>query len=103
RDLGFDRVMAEARSRAQGGPVFVSFDIDSLDPSCAPGTGTPEAGGFFTHEALRLLRGLAGLTFAGFDLVEVAPAYDCSEITALAGATVVFEFLSLLARAKTLG
>jgi len=100
RVLGLAETMALARSRAAGGKVFVSFDIDCLDPAYAPGTGTPEIGGFTTHEALQLVHGLTGLDFAGFDVVEVLPMLDVSEITALAGATMAFEFLSLMAQQK---
>ncbi len=97
RNLGLDGTMMKAHERANGSKVFVSFDIDFLDPAFAPATGTPEIGGFTTFEAQHLVHRLAGLNFAGFDLVEVLPALDSAEITALAGATMVFEFLSLLA------
>lgn len=83
------------------GPVYLSFDIDALDPAFAPGTGTPEIGGLTTWQAQAILRGLGGLDFVGMDLVEVAPAYDVSEITALAGATMVWEYLALVAAGKT--
>jgi agmatinase len=79
------------------GPAYLSFDIDALDPAFAPGTGTPEVGGLATWQAQAILRQLGGLAFAGMDLVEVAPAYDHAEITALAGATMVWEYLSLSA------
>lgn len=74
-------------------PVYMSFDIDFLDPSAAPGTGTPVVGGFSTHQARTLLRGLAGLQIVGMDMMEVAPAYDISEITALAAATLAVDML----------
>jgi agmatinase len=74
----------------------VSFDIDVLDPAFAPGTGTPEIGGLASWQAQAILRELKGLHFVGMDLVEVAPAYDVAEITALAGATMVWEYLALL-------
>ncbi|TMV53764.1 agmatinase, partial [Thioclava sp. BHET1] len=74
-------------------------DIDSLDPSVAPGTGTPEIGGFTSREAQRLLRGLAGLNFVGADLVEVAPPFDPSGGTAWVGISLMFEILCLLAEA----
>src|SRR3546814_6989497 len=77
-------------------PAFLSFDSDALDPAFAPGTGTPEIGGLATWQAQALLRGLAGVNFAGMDMVEVAPAYDHAEITALAAATLVCEYLALL-------
>jgi agmatinase len=78
-------------------PCYLSFDIDALDPAFAPGTGTPEIGGLASWQAQAILRRLGGLAFAGMDVVEVAPAYDVSEITALAAATVVFEYLALTA------
>jgi guanidinopropionase len=77
-------------------PVYVSFDIDVLDPAFAPGTGTPEIGGLASWQAQAILRELGGLRFVGMDLVEVAPPYDVAEITALAGATMVWEYLCLL-------
>ena len=75
----------------------MSFDIDALDPAFAPGTGTPEVGGLATWQAQAILRRLTGINFVGMDLVEVSPAYDVAEITALAGATMVWEYLCLLA------
>ena len=81
-------------------PVYLSFDIDALDPAFAPGTGTPEIGGLASWQAQSILRRLGGLRFAGMDVVEVAPAYDVAEITALAAATMVWEYLALFA-AKT--
>ncbi len=80
-----------------GAPTYLSFDIDALDPAFAPGTGTPEIGGFTTREALHLLRGLRGVDLVGADLVEVAPSLDPTGITALAGAGLLFEILCLLA------
>jgi agmatinase/guanidinopropionase len=96
-------VIREVRERLGPRPVYVTFDIDAVDPAFAPGTGTPEVGGLTSHEALQLVRGLRGLTFAGFDLVEVAPPYDPTAITAILGANLVFEFLSLVAAAKVAG
>jgi agmatinase len=78
--------------------VYLSLDIDVLDPAFAPGTGTPEAGGLSSRELLRVLRGLTGINLVGCDVVEVAPAYDHGEITAIAAATVVFDLITLLAR-----
>lgn len=75
--------------------VYLTFDIDCLDPSCAPGTGTPVCGGLTTFQALEIIRGLAGIQLVGMDVVEVAPAYDVGEITALAGATLAAEMLCL--------
>lgn len=76
-------------------PVYLSFDIDVLDPAFAPGTGTPEIGGLATWQAQAIMRRLSGLQFIGMDLVEVCPAYDVAEITALAGATIAWEYLCL--------
>jgi len=90
-------LMDEVRKQMGKGPVYLSFDIDSLDPAFAPGTGTPEIGGLFSWQAQAILRRLAGLDFRGMDVVEVAPPYDVSEITALAAATFAWEYLSLLA------
>ena len=85
------------RAAAFGGPVYVSLDIDCVDPAFAPGTGTPEVAGLTSREIVDLAQGLRGLPFAGFDIVEVAPAYDSAEITALLAANLVFEFLLVLA------
>src|SRR5216684_7100103 len=78
-------------------PTYLSFDVDALDPAFAPGTGTPEIGGLFTWQAQAILRRLAGLSFQGMDVVEVSPPYDHAEITALAAATMAWEYLALLA------
>jgi agmatinase len=78
-------------------PAYLSFDIDCLDPAFAPGTGTPVVGGLSTSRALQVLRGIADLDIVGFDVVEVAPAYDHAEITALAGASLALEFLYMKA------
>ena len=78
-------------------PAYLSFDIDALDPAFAPGTGTPEIGGLATWQAQAILRRLTGITFCGMDVVEVAPPYDVAEITALAAATMVWEYLALVA------
>ena len=86
------------RRRLGDGPVYVSIDIDVLDPAHAPGTGTPEAGGLTSRELLNTLRGLVGLNVVGADIVEVAPAYDHAEITGIAAAHVAYELLSVLAR-----
>ncbi len=88
------------REVAQGGPVFISFDIDFLDPAYAPGTGTPEIGGVSTREAQTLIRQLGPLDVVGMDLVEVIPQYDWAEITAIAGASVIFEVLALIASSR---
>ena len=77
-------------------PTYLSFDIDVLDPAFAPGTGTPEVGGLASWQVQAIMRQLGQLAFVGMDMVEVAPAYDLSEITALAAATFVWEYLALL-------
>jgi guanidinopropionase len=89
----------EARRVAGQGPTYLSFDIDSLDPSQAPGTGTPEAGGITVLQALRLLRTLRGIDFVGGDLVEIAPPFDVGGLTAFNGASILFEILCLLTEA----
>ncbi len=81
-------------------PAYLTFDIDALDPAFAPGTGTPEIGGLASWQVQAILRRLGGLAWAGMDVVEVAPAYDNAEITALAAATIVWEYLSLLGAGK---
>lgn len=81
------------RARVADTPIYLSFDIDALDPAFAPGTGTPVVGGLSSSRALRILRGIADLNIVGFDLMEVSPAYDHAEITALAGASLVQQFL----------
>ena len=98
-DRGWAFAAAEAHRIAGGGPTYLTFDIDSLDPAEAPGTGTPEAGGITTREALRLLRALRGIDFIGGDLVEVAPPFDPGTITAFNGASVLFEILCLVEEA----
>ncbi|GIL00676.1 MAG: agmatinase [Alphaproteobacteria bacterium] len=95
--IGIPAIVEKARGVVGDGPVYVSFDIDSLDPAYAPGTGTPEVGGPSTREILQLLRGLKGLDIVGGDVVEVAPQYDATANTAHAGAQVLFELLSLMA------
>lgn len=94
---GVDAVIAETRRIVGDNRAYLTFDIDCLDPAFAPGTGTPVCGGLSTATALAILQGLAGLNFIGFDVVEVSPAYDVGQITALAGATIAHEFLRLRA------
>lgn len=84
-----------ARAVLGAGPVYLTFDIDALDPAFAPGTGTPEIGGLASWQAQAILRRMAGIDFIGMDVVEVAPPYDVAEITALAAATMVWEYLAL--------
>lgn len=97
--MGIDAVLAEARRVVGDGPTYLSFDIDALDPAFAPGTGTPEIGGFTSLEGQLLVRGLSGLDLIGADVVEVAPPFDPSGLTAMAGATIMFEILCILAEA----
>ena len=98
--LGMDAVAERVRRRTSFGPIFLSFDIDFLDPASAPGTGTPEIGGPTARQALSLVRGLTDINFVALDLVEVLPSFDHAELTAMTGATVIYEFLSLLALYK---
>jgi agmatinase len=94
---GIDGVVAAIRERVQDRPLYVSIDIDVLDPAHAPGTGTPEAGGLTSREVLGILRGLAEVPVVGADVVEVAPAYDHAEMTAVAAAHICYELLALMA------
>jgi agmatinase len=92
---------ARVRRRLGAGPAFLGFDIDAIDPSAAPATGTPEVGGLLAVEALALLRALAGITFVGYDIVEVSPPYDSAgQITSLLAANIAFEMLALAAIAR---
>lgn len=84
-------------------PTYLTFDIDALDPGQAPGTGTPEIGGLFTWQAQSIIRKLVAVNFIGMDVTEVAPAYDHAEITALAAATLAYEYLCLIAKKKAAG
>jgi agmatinase/guanidinopropionase len=95
---GIPAVVAEIVGSAARKPVYVSLDIDAVDPAFAPGTGTPEPGGFTSHQMLQLVRGLVGLNIIGADLVEVAPPYDQGQITVILAANLIFELLSVLAR-----
>jgi len=94
---GVDGVVQRIRERVGDHPLYVSIDIDSLDPSHAPGTGTPEIGGLTSRELLMILRGLAGLHLVSADVVEVSPPFDHAELTSLAAATLVYELVALLA------
>ena len=84
------------RRQVGAGPVYVSFDIDGIDPSFAPGTGTPEIGGLTVPQALEIIRGCRGMNLVGGDLVEVAPIYDASGMTSLLGANLLYEMLCVL-------
>jgi len=102
-EKGWKTCIEEAKAFVGEGPIYVSFDIDSLDPSIAPGTGTPEAGGLTMREAQGMVRALAGMDIMGADMVEVSPPYDVGGVTALNGATIMFELLCVMAagRGKT--
>jgi agmatinase len=94
---GPQAIAERIRGVVGAGPCYLSFDIDALDPAFAPGTGTPEIGGLASWQVQSIMRRLDGLRFVGMDAVEVAPAYDVAEITALAAATMVYEYLALCA------
>jgi agmatinase/guanidinopropionase len=96
-DSGIPSALNEIHTTVRERPVYVSLDIDAVDPAFAPGTGTPEVGGLSSYQILQLVRGLRGLNLIGFDLVEVSPAYDHADITSILAANLAFEFLSMLA------
>ncbi len=93
--IGMVEAVRRVRERVGDGPAYLSFDIDFVDPAYAPGTGTPEVGGFTGTQCLELIRGLVGVDFVGYDLVEVMPPYDPANVTALLAANLVYEFISL--------
>jgi agmatinase len=95
---GVQSTIAEIKRIVGSNKAYLSFDIDCLDPSYAPGTGTPVCGGLTTHQAQSIIRGLVGIDFVAMDLVEVAPAYDVGQVTALAGAHLIADYLCLRAR-----
>lgn len=101
-EIGVPAAITKVRQRLGDTPVYLSVDIDVLDPAFAPGTGTPEMGGLHSRELLRLLRGLNGINIVGADVVEVAPAYDHADITSLAAATVVFDMMGLMVNSGNL-
>jgi agmatinase len=94
---GIPQTLEQVLGRVGTGPAYLSFDIDFVDPAYAPGTGTPEVGGFTGAQCLQLIRGLVGVNFIGFDLVEVMPPYDPAGLTSLLAANLVYEFISLIA------
>ena len=96
-DRGVDDILAQVKQIVGDMPVYLTFDIDCLDPAHAPGTGTPVIGGLTTDKALKLIRGLQGLDIVGMDLVEVAPGYDQSDLTSLAAATIALDMLHVQA------
>ncbi|MDD2447077.1 MAG: agmatinase [Tissierellia bacterium] len=97
REMGIEKTIEKAREVIGDNKVFLSFDIDFVDPAYAPATGTPEIGGYTSLESVQIIRALKGMNFIGMDIVEVAPMYDVAEITSLLAANIVFEFLSVLA------
>jgi len=97
---GVDAIVEAIRLRVGDHPVYLTFDIDCLDPAFAPGTGTPVCGGLSTVQALEILGGLRGINLVGMDVVEVAPAYDHAEITSLAASAIAMEMLCLVAAKK---
>ena len=98
-DMGIDAVIEETLGIVGDGSTYISFDVDGLDPIYAPGTGTPEIGGYSTYDAQKMIRALRGLDLIGGDVVEVSPPFDPSGNTALVGATIMFEILCVLADA----
>ena len=103
RELGLEEVKRQIKERIGDAKVFLTFDIDFVDPAYAPGTGTIEVGGWTGSESLDLVRSLKGINFVGFDLVEVMPQQDPSQITAFLAANIMFEFISLIALQKKNG
>ena len=100
REMGFEALIKTAMERVGDKPVFLTIDIDFVDPAYAPGPGTPEVAGFTSYESLSLVRAIKDMNFVGFDIVEVLPAYDSGEVTAYLAANIVFEYLSILAAKK---
>ncbi|MHA1354083.1 MAG: agmatinase [Candidatus Heimdallarchaeota archaeon] len=98
---GIEKTIQQIISRVGDAKVFLTFDVDVVDPAFAPGTGTPEIGGITSREAVEIIQGLKELNFIGFDVVEVLPAFDPSEITAFLAANIIFEFLSIIAYSKS--
>jgi agmatinase len=96
-DLSVNEIVARIKQRIGDKPVYLTFDIDCLDPAFAPGTGTPVCGGLTSDKILKIIHGLSGINLVGMDVVEVSPAYDQSEITALAGATIALDLLHVFA------
>ena len=97
---GIDKIVKRIRDRVGNNPLYLSIDIDVLDPAFAPGTGTPEVAGMTTREIVNVIRGLSGLNLISADVVEVSPAYDHAEVTSLAAATIVYELTNLFAKTK---
>ena len=100
RKSGIEKIIMETRKIIGDHPVYMSFDIDSIDPAFAPGTGTPEVAGLTSSDALEIIRGFRNMNYVGADMVEVSPPFDNSGLTALTGATVMYEILCLLAEVR---
>lgn len=96
-EMGVPAVIKEIRRVVGETPAYISFDVDALDPTLAPGTGTPVMGGLTVREAMRILQGLSGLAIAGGDVVEVSPPFDPTGMTSLVGAQILFEILCVTA------
>ncbi len=97
---GPEKAISEIKRIVGDGPAYLTFDIDCLDPAFAPGTGTPVVGGLTTYQARRIVCGLGGIDFKGMDLVEVAPQYDVGEVTSLAGASLMFDYIHMMAQGR---
>ena len=95
---GIDKIVDRIKKRVGNNALYLSIDIDVLDPAFAPGTGTPEIAGMTTREIVNVIRGLSGMNLISADVVEVAPAYDHAEVTSLAAATIVYELTNLFAK-----
>ena len=98
--IGNQKAIEMIKERVGDGPAYLTFDIDFIDPAFAPGTGTPEAGGFTGYDGIEIVRGLTDINFIGYDMVEVMPPYDPAEITSLLAANIMYEFISLIAIEK---
>jgi agmatinase len=99
-NIGIKNAIKLVKKRVGNNSAYLTFDIDFLDPAYAPGTGTPEAGGFTGYEAMMFIRGLKDINFIGYDLVEVMPGYDPTQMTCLLAANIIYEFISLIALQK---
>ena len=98
--IGIEKAIEIVKERTGDGPAYLTFDIDFVDPAYAPGTGTPEAGGFTGYDSISFVRGLTGINFIGFDMVEVMPGYDPAHVTSLLAANIIYEFITLIALSK---
>ena len=97
---GINKIVSRIKKRVGNNPLYLSIDIEVLDPAFAPGTGTPEIAGMSTREMVNVIRGLSGLKLISADVVEVSPAYDHAEVTSLAAATIIYELTNLFAKVK---